>query len=98
MKGSLINLAYLLAKIKEPGNPRLSEGDIIRQLDRLNFGASKEVFAATLNNVFDDEVIGAKGQIKGYGLNPEDFFNTGKSKKTTTGTTVTQDKDSNYNP
>ena len=98
MKGSVINLAYLLAKIKEPGNPRLSEGDIIRQLDRLKFGASKDVFAATLNNVFDDEVIGARGQITGYGLDPDDFFNTGKSKKTTTGTTVTQDKDSNYNP
>ena len=98
MKGSVINLAYLLAKIKEPGNPKLSEGDIIRQLDRLKFGGSKDVFAATLNNVFDDEVIGARGQITGYGLDPDDFFNTGKSKKTTTGTTVTQDKDSNYNP
>ena len=78
MKGSVINLAYLLAKIKEPGNPKLSEGDIIRQLDRLKFGASKDVFAATLNNVFDDEVIGARGQIKGYGLDPDDFFGTGK--------------------
>jgi hypothetical protein len=86
MKGSVINLAYLLAKIKEPGNPRLSEGDIIRQLDRLKFGASKDVFTATLNNVFDDEVIGAKGQIKGYGLDPDDFFNTGKSKKNKSGT------------
>ena len=86
MKGSVINLAYLLAKIKEPGNPKLSEGDIIRQLDRIKFGASKDVFAATLNNVFDDEVIGARGQITGYGLDPDDFFGTGKkdgaSKKT----------------
>ena len=44
------------------------------------------MFAATLNNVFDDEVIGARGQITGYGLNPDDFFGTGKkdgaSKKT----------------
>ena len=78
MKGSVINLAYLLAKIKEPGNPKLSEGDIIRQLDRIKFGASKDVFAATLNNVFDDEVISARGQITGYGLNPDDFFGTGK--------------------
>ena len=86
MKGSVINLAYLLAKIKEPGNPKLSEGDIISQLDRLKFGSSKDVFAATLNNVFDDEVIGARGQITGYGLDPDDFFGTGKkddaSKKT----------------
>ena len=94
MKGSVINLAYLLAKIKEPGNPRLSEGDIIRQLDRLKFGASKDVFAATLNNVFDDEVIGAKGQIKGYGLDPDDFFNPKKSKKNKSGTgTKSEDVD-----
>ena len=94
MKGSVINLAYLLAKIKEPGNPRLSEGDIIRQLDRLKFGASKDVFAASLNNVFDDEVIGARGQIKGYGLNPDDFFNPKKSKKNKSGTeTKSEDVD-----
>ena len=99
MKGSVINLAYLLAKIKEPGNPRLSEGDIIRQLDRLKFGASKDVFAATLNNVFDDEVIGARGQIKGYGLNPDDFFNTGKSKKTKSGLgTGTKSEDVDNDP
>ena len=85
MKGSVINLAYLLAKIKEPGNPKLSEGDIIRQLDRLKFGASKDVFAAALNNVFDDEVIGARGQITGYGLNPDDFFGTGTKKSTEEG-------------
>jgi len=83
MKGSVINLAYLLAKIKEPGNPKLSEGDIIRQLDRLKFGASKDVFAATLNNVFDDEVIGARGQITGYGLDPDDFFGTGEKTPST---------------
>jgi len=99
MKGSVINLAYLLAKIKEPGNPKLSEGDIIRQLDRLKFGASKDVFAATLNNVFDDEVIGARGQIKGYGLNPDDFFNTGKSKKTKSGLgTGTKSEDVDNDP
>ena len=85
MKGSVINLAYQLAKIKEPGNPKLSEGDIIRQLDRLKFGASKDVFAAALNNVFDDEVIGARGQITGYGLNPDDFFGTGTKKSTEEG-------------
>ena len=94
MKGSVINLAYLLAKIKEPGNPRLSEGDIIRQLDRLKFGASKDVFAASLNNVFDDEVIGARGQITGYGLDPDDFFNPKKSKKNKSGTeTKSEDVD-----
>ena len=88
MKGSVINLAYNLAKIKEPGNPRLSEGDIIRQLDRLKFGASRDVFIAGLNQIYEDELIGAKGQIKGYGLNPDNFFNTGETKnnKSQTGT------------
>jgi hypothetical protein len=37
MKSSVINLGYALAKIAEPDNPRLSEGDIIRQLNRINF-------------------------------------------------------------
>ena len=43
------------------------------------------MFAATLNNVFDDEVIGARGQITGYGLNPDGFFGTGTKKSTEEG-------------
>ena len=78
LKSSVINLAYNLAKIKEPGNPKLSEGDIIRQLDRIKFGSSRDVFIGALNQIYDDEVIGARGQIKGYGLDPDDFFGTGK--------------------
>ena len=74
MKGSVINLAYMLAKIKEPGNPRLSEGDVIRQMDRIKFGASRDVFAASLNEIFEQEKIGAIGQIEGYDLNPDDYF------------------------
>jgi len=86
MKSSVINLAYMLAKIKEPGNPRLSEGDIIRQMDRIKFGQSRDVFAAALNNIFEDEVIGARGQIEGYGLNPDDYFKPSKtSTEDTTG-------------
>jgi hypothetical protein len=84
LKGSVINLAYQLAKIKEPGNPKLSEGDIIRQLDRIRFGQSRETFIAGLNQIFDDEVIAARGQIEGYGLNPDDYFKTGTSKKKST--------------
>ena len=79
MKSSVTNLAYMLAKIKEPGNPKLSEGDIIRQMDRIKFGASRDVFAAGLNQIFEDELIGAEGQIRGYDLNPDDYFNTGKT-------------------
>ena len=86
MKSSVINLAYMLAKIKEPGNPRLSEGDIIRQMDRIKFGASRDVFAAALNNIYEDEGIGARGQIEGYGLNPDDYFNVGKDTENTTET------------
>ena len=86
MKSSVINLAYMLAKIKEPGNPRLSEGDIIRQMDRIKFGASRDVFATALNNIYEDEVIGARGQIEGYGLNPDDYFNVGKDTENTTET------------
>ncbi len=77
MKSSVINLAYILAKIKEPLNPRLSEGDIIRQMNRISFGASKAVFANSLNQIYKDELISASGQITGYGLNPDDFFGTG---------------------
>jgi hypothetical protein len=96
MKGSVINLAYILAKIKEPNNPKLSEGDIIRQLDRIKFGASRDVFAAGLNNVFEEELISAKGQIIGYGFKPEDYFkeygqNTETSTETNTGKKQTFD-------
>tara|TARA_R100001129_G_scaffold162364_1_gene127553 strand:- start:450 stop:1604 length:1155 start_codon:yes stop_codon:yes gene_type:complete len=83
LKSSVINLAYNLAKIKEPGNPRLSEGDIIRQLDRIKFGQSRDVFIGALNQIYDDEVIGARGQIKGYGLDPNDFFGTSKKTPST---------------
>jgi len=86
MKSSVINLAYILAKIKEPLNPRLSEGDIIRQMNRISFGASRDVFAAGLNEIFEQEVIGARGQITGYGLNPDDYFKTGTGTGTGTGT------------
>ena len=83
LKSSVINLAYNLAKIKEPGNPRLSEGDIIRQLDRIKFGQSRDVFIGALNQIYDDEVIGARGQIKGYGLDPDDYFGTGEKTPST---------------
>ena len=94
MKGSVINLAYILAKIKEPLNPRLSEGDIIRQMNRIHFGASRDVFAAGLNQVFEDELLSASGQIRGYGLNPDDYFKpskTGTETGTETGTGTDND-------
>ena len=81
MKSSVINLAYILAKIKEPMNPRLSEGDIIRQMNRINFGASRDVFAKSLNQIFEDELLTASGQIRGYDLNPDDYFKPDEEKK-----------------
>ena len=98
MKSSVINLAYILAKIKEPLNPRLSEGDIIRQMNRISFGASKAVFANSLNQIYKDELISASGQITGYGLNPDNFFGTGKEGGTEGSTekgkgTITTDND-----
>jgi hypothetical protein len=67
MKGSVINLGYALAKIAEPNNPRLSEGDILRQLNRINFGGSRDVFAASLDNILKEEGIRAKAEMKAFG-------------------------------
>jgi len=67
MKSSVTNVGYALAKIAEPDNPRLSEGDIIRQLDRLNFGGSREVFAASLNQILKEEGIRAKAEMQSLG-------------------------------
>jgi hypothetical protein len=97
MKASVINLGYALAKIAEPDNPRLSEGDIIRQLNRINFGASREVFSASLDQILKEEGIRANREIENLGFSFDDIVNPSK-KKNTTGTTGTQDKDSNYNP
>ena len=80
MKGSAINLGYALAKIAEPDNPRLSEGDIIRQLNRINFGGSREVFAASLDQVLKEEGIRAKFEMKGLGGDLS-IFDTDKKKE-----------------
>jgi len=80
MKGSVTNVGYALAKIAEPDNPRLSEGDIIRQLDRLNFGGSREVFAASLDQILKEEGIRAKAEMKSLGGDMS-VFETPKKKK-----------------
>ena len=81
MKSSVINLGYALAKIAEPDNPRLSEGDIIRQLNRINFGSSRKVFSDSLNQILREELIRAQAEIKGRDLNPNDFLNILKQDK-----------------
>ena len=56
-------------------------------MDRIKFGASRDVFAASLNEIFEQEKIGAIGQIEGYDLNPDDYFKPSKtSTEDTTGT------------
>ena len=81
MKGSVINLGYILAKLKEPNNPRLSEGDVIRQLNRINFGASREVFAQSLRQILKEARIEASGLIKGLGGDPEKILGGIEKKK-----------------
>ena len=81
MKGSAINLGYALAKIAEPDNPRLSEGDIIRQLNRINFGGSREVFAASLDQVLKEEGIRAEFEMKGLGGDLSIFDKKDKKKE-----------------
>ena len=81
MKGSVINVGYALAKIAEPDNPRLSEGDIIRQLNRLNFGGSREVFAASLDQILKEEGIRAKAEMKSLGGDMSVFEKPKKKKK-----------------
>lgn len=67
MKGSVTNLGYALAKVAEPNNPKLSEGDIIRQLDRIKFGGSRDVFAASLDQILKEEGIRAKAEMQSLG-------------------------------
>ena len=81
MKASVINLGYALAKIAEPDNPRLSEGDIIRQLNRINFGASRNIFSASLDQILKEELIRASAEIKGLKLNPDNFIGIKKEEK-----------------
>ena len=82
MKGAVINLAYALAKIAEPGNPKLSEGDIIRQLDRIKYGGSRNTFAKSLVELLEQEKVRARVTIEGFNLEPNDYLYKGKSKKT----------------
>ena len=81
MKGAVINLAYALAKIAEPGNPKLSEGDIIRQLDRINYGSSRNTFAKGLTELLEQEKIRASETIEGFNLKPSDYLKITGDKK-----------------
>ena len=69
LKGSVTKLGYSLAKNEEPDNPRLSEGDVLRQLDRINFGGSRNQFVNSLQGILEDEYIA--GKAKYNMLNPK---------------------------
>ena len=84
MKGAVINLAYALARIAEPGNPKLSEGDIIRQLDRIKYGGSRNTFAKSLAELLEQEKIRASETIIGFNLNPEDYLGISEKDETDT--------------
>lgn len=71
-KSSAINLAYLLAEVKEPGNPKYSEGDIERQFARFRLGGSRGQIKAALQQVLEDEYRIAAQKYKG--LMPEGDF------------------------
>ena len=64
LKGSVTKLGYSLAKSEEPDNPRLSEGDVLRQLDRINFGGSRNQFVNSLQGILEDEYIAGKAKYR----------------------------------
>ena len=64
LKGSVTKLGYSLAKSEEPDNPRLSEGDVLRQLGRINFGGSRNQFVNSLQGILEDEYIAGKAKYR----------------------------------
>ena len=87
LKGSVTKLGYSLAKNEEPDNPRLSEGDVLRQLDRINFGGSRNQFVNSLQGILEDEYIA--GKAKYNMLNPKgEWGYEDPRKKSTTGSNI----------
>jgi len=82
LKGSVTKLGYSLAKIEEPDNPRLSEGDVLRQLDRINFGGSRNQFVNSLQGILEDEFISGKAKYKMLNPQGEWGFENPRIKKT----------------
>jgi hypothetical protein len=63
VKSSMTNLAYVLASIAEPNNPKYSEGDIIRQFNRIGFNSgSRDQIVASLDQVLKDEFFNAQSK------------------------------------
>ena len=91
LKGSVTKLGYSLAKIEEPDNPRLSEGDVLRQLDRINFGGSRNQFVNSLQGILEDEFIAGKAKFRMLNPKGEWGFEDPRKKSTT-------NKNKNNNP
>jgi len=72
VKSQLINLAYIMARQKEPDNPRLSDADITRQMDRLAVGGSREKLLAAIQEVLTTENTDANRRYKS--LTGQDLF------------------------
>ena len=83
LKGSVTKLGYSLAKNEEPDNPRLSEGDVLRQLDRINFGGSRNQFVNSLQGILEDEFIAGKAKYRILNPDGEWGFEDPKKKSTT---------------
>ena len=83
LKGSVTKLGYSLAKNEEPDNPRLSEGDVLRQLDRINFGGSRNQFVNSLQGILEDEYIAGKAKYRILNPDGEWGFEDPRKKSTT---------------
>jgi len=83
LKGSVTKLGYSLAKNEEPDNPRLSEGDVLRQLARINFGGSRNQFVNSLQGILEDEYIAGKAKYRVLDPKGEWGFEDPRKKSTT---------------
>ena len=72
----ITELAYMLAREEEPDNPRLSENDIMRQLNKLAYGMARKAepdnprlsegdITRMLNRITNTKAKG--GRVSGYG-------------------------------
>ena len=82
LKGSVTKLGYSLAKLEEPDNPRLSEGDVLRQVDRINFGGSRNQFVNSLQGILEDEYIAGKSKYNTLNSKGEWGFEDPRKKST----------------
>tara|TARA_R100000655_G_scaffold11877_1_gene27492 strand:+ start:43 stop:963 length:921 start_codon:yes stop_codon:yes gene_type:complete len=93
VKSSIMNLSYVLASIAEPGNPKYSEGDIKRQLDRIGWGGSRDQIIAGLDQILKDEFRTASAKYEVLAPNKDFGFNLNNITGTTEQKTTNQSSD-----